>query len=141
MKLIFIIACLYMSLYSQAQEPFTKHRWSTNALIGLKNVTFSDKTSEIILDTLNQKRPYGYITEFLADNQFFSYNQGWCGNECRRQVKGTYKVMGNTIELFVISISYSKDCNGTPTQVVNTTLGLYTWEQKDTQLMLKPVQH
>lgn len=124
-----------------AQEPFTKNRWNANAIIGLKDLRFSDKATQLVLDTLDQAYPYGYITEFLTDRQFISYNRGPCGNECRIMVKGRYTVSGNTIELFVRSLSYAKECKDTPSEEVNTLLGIYTWKQENTKLILKPIEH
>lgn len=141
MKVFLIIICLCTFLQVPAQEPFTKNRWNTNAIIGLKDFRFSDKATELVLDTLNQKYPYGYITEFLADRQFISYNIGPCGNECRIMVKGRYTMSGNTIELFVKSLSYAKECKDTPSEEVNTLLGIYTWKQENTKLTLKPIEH
>ncbi len=140
MKLFLIIASLSISLYSQAQEAFTKNLWNTNAVIGLKDFRFSNTAVDIVLDTLNRTYPYGYITEFLPDNQFISYNIGPCGNECRIMTKGNYTVTKNTVELFVKSITYAKDCKGTPSEEINASLGIYYWEQQGTRLLLKPIK-
>jgi hypothetical protein len=109
-------------------------------VIGLRDFKFNSTPTEIVLDTLNQKYPYGYITEFLPDHQFISYNIGPCGNECRMMIRGTYSLTGNTIELFVKSLSYAKDCKSTPTEEVNTSFGIYQWEQQGTRLLLKPIK-
>lgn len=122
-----------------AQEPFTKNRWSTNTVIGVKDFKFSDTPAKIILDTLNQTYPYGYITRFMPDSQFVSYNIGPCGNECRIMCKGTYTLAQNTITLFITSLSYAKDCKNTPPEEINTSLGTYQWEQKGTKLILTPI--
>lgn len=140
MKSFLIIVCLCTFLPVLAQEPFTKNRWQTNAIIGLKDSRFSDKATKLVLDTLDQAYPYGHITEFLADQQFISYNIGPCGNECRIMIKGRYTLSGNTIELFVRSLSYAKECRDTPSQEVNTLLGIYTWKQENTRLILTPIE-
>lgn len=140
MKLLLLIASLSFCLHSQAQEAFTKNRWSTNAVIGLNDFRFSGTATDIVLDTLNRTYPYGYITEFLSDNQFISYNIGPCGNECRIMTKGNYTVTKNTLELFVKSISYAKDCKDMPSEEINASLGIYQWEQQGTRLLLKPVK-
>lgn len=101
--------------------------------------TFSPKAVGIILDTLNRTYPYGYITEFLSDSQFISYNTGPCGNECRILSKGTYTLTQNTITLFVKSLSYAKDCQDRPSEEINTSLGMYRWEQKNSRLILTPL--
>ncbi len=139
MRFILIQIFLFTCLYSPAQEVFTKNRWSTNTVIGLKDFTFSPKASEIILDTLNQAYPYGYITRFLPDSQFVSYNIGPCGNECRIISKGTYTLTQNTITLFVKTLSYAKDCKDKPAEEINSSLGMYRWEQKNSQLILTPL--
>ncbi len=140
MRLLLILIALFICLHSPAQETFTKNRWSTSTVIGLKDFTFSTKASEIILDTLNRHYPYGYITEFLPDKQFISYNIGPCGNECRIMSRGTYTLTQNTMTLFVKSLSYAKDCKDKPSEEVNTSLGTYHWEQKGTRLILTPIE-
>ncbi len=139
MRLLLILIALSICLHSPAQEAFTKNRWSTTTVIGLKDFTFSPKAVGIILDTLNRTYPYGYITEFLPDSQFISYNTGPCGNECRILSKGTYTLTQNTITLFVKSLSYAKDCQDRPSEEINTSLGMYRWEQKNSRLILTPL--
>lgn len=140
MKTLLSILILFAGLRSQAQNVFTQNRWSTNAIIGVKEFRIINYTSDIILDTLNQKYPYGYISEFLPDSTFLSYNIGWCGNECRTIAKGRYSIKGNTIELFVKSLSYSKECNGKPSEEMNVLFGVYLWKQEDSRLILMPAK-
>lgn len=140
MRSVLSLILLSLSLHSSAQEAFTARRWSTNTMIGLKDFTFSSRPVDIVLDTLNRKYPYGYITEFFADQQFISYNVGPCGNECRMKVKGNYTITQDTIDLFVSSISYAKDCKNRSTEEVNARLGRYQWKQNGTRLLLKPIE-
>lgn len=136
MKIILIVVLLHIGLYSQAQDPFKNKQWSTNTLIGFSNFKFDPKLPEIILDTLNHKYPYGYITRFSADHTFTSYNMGPCGNECRISIKGTYTLNEHRIELVVDSISYWKECSHKPVEKYNTSLGWYVWKQKDSTIVL-----
>lgn len=139
MRFILILTLLFSCLYLPAQEAFTKNRWSGDAIIGIKNFKFSDEPVKITLDTLNRNFPYGYITEFLPDSTFLSYNVGWCGNESRILCKGTYNVTEHTVQLFVISVSHAKDFRDKPTEEVRRSIALYRWEQKDTRLILTPL--
>lgn len=139
MRSIFTLIVLFTCLYLPAQEVFTKNRWRGNAIIGVKDFKFSDAPVEIVLDTLNRKHPYGNITEFRPDSTFLSYNVGECGNESRTLCKGTYKLTKDTVELFVISVSYAKDFKDKPTVEVRRSLELYRWEQQDTRLILTPI--
>jgi len=139
MRSVFILTILFICLHSQAQNIFTQNRWSTNGVIGLNDFKFRNKPVDIVLDTLNQTYPYGYITEFLPDHQFISHNIGPCGNECRMIIRGTYTIDKDTIALFAKSLSYSKDCKNKPSEEINTPLGIYRWEQKDTRIILTPL--
>ena len=140
MKLLLTIAFFCICRFSRAQEAFRKNRWSTNTVIGLNDFKFSSAPTDIILDTLSRHYPYGYITEFLPDNQFISYNIGPCGNECRITTKGNYTATKHTIELFVKSLSYAKDCKDMPLEEIDTSLGVYRWQQQGSRLFLTPIQ-
>lgn len=139
MKILPALLLLFTCLCGQAQNAFTQNRWSTNTIVGVKDFKFSDAPATIVLDTLNRKYPYGYITEFLPDSSFLSYNIGWCGNECNVITKGTYRITQSIVELFVISVGYFGECKGMPSEEVHTSLGLYRWKLQDTQLILTPL--
>jgi len=136
MRFLLILSMLCAYMYTKAQDPFENKRWSTNTIIGATNFKFDSKIPEIILDTLDSKYPYGYITNFLPDQTFISYNIGPCGNECRMTVKGTYLLTENRIELLADSISYWKECSNRPVEKLNTSLGSYLWQQKGTTIIL-----
>lgn len=104
--------------------------WNADEVIGLKNFNYGGQFNVISLDTVNPQNPYGNITEF-KDNKFTSHNQGFCGNECRAFVTGTYKVDGNKIDLFINTIVYAKDCAGTPAQVINKPFGTFYWVKNE----------
>ena len=136
MKIVLIFILLCCCLYTKAQDPFKNKRWSTNTIVGATNFKFDSKIPEIILDTLDSKHPYGYITKFLPDHTFLSYNIGPCGNECRMTVKGKYTLNENRIKLSVDSITYWKECSHKPVERPNTSIGMYVWQQKGSAITL-----
>lgn len=134
MKHLFAIFLFCLSIHSFAQNPFKNREWSGNHLVGVNDFfTFyaydSLRLEKLDRKHLYEKNPYGYITTF-KENTFTSYNQGWCGTECRVLVTGTYKVQGKKIEFFIETIHHMVICAREPDDNIQQSLGIFSWKRQ-----------
>lgn len=110
---------------SENQDPLIQ-KWRSNFVIGSENYQTTLMQNKIELSTTDES-PFGVFIEFYKNGTFVSYNQGWCGNECRVKVYGKYiQTTSDKVEFIVERIEYHKMCVDTPTKNVNQSLGIYS---------------
>lgn len=132
-QLILTIVTLNFGLTLKAQndnlteKTFENKKFKTNQIIGVKDFRYDPVISSIELYQAND--PYGNITTF-NNGKFTSGNIGPCGNECRITASGSYTIKGNTMYLFLETISFWKDCKDKPIQKINTEIGTFVWEKE-----------
>ena len=101
----------------------TAQKWCCNVVLGDDSYASLLQKNEIVLSPI-EENPFGYFVVFNLDGTFESYNQGFCGNECRTHVYGSYEISKNgNITIFVKKIVYMKTCVDRPIKKVNATFG------------------
>jgi hypothetical protein len=117
----------------------TARKWCCNVILGDAGYAALLQKNEIVLSPI-EENPFGYFVIFNLDGSFESYNQGFCGNECRTHVYGKYEVSekGNLM-IFVTKIEYLKMCSDQPVKIVNSTFGNFQIERKKQALELHKI--
>ncbi len=145
-NVLFLTFCFGLLGFSQRESSkerlennLTSQKWLSNVILGSDDFTSTLQKNEIKLSNLDTN-PFGYFVVFKEDGTFESYNQGFCGNECRTHVYGTYQISNDEkITIFVNTIEYLKTCSDQPKKAVNSTFGVYQIEEKDAQIFLRKV--
>ncbi|MFA7273342.1 MAG: hypothetical protein WC044_05705 [Crocinitomicaceae bacterium] len=114
----------------------TAQKWCCNVILGDAGYAALLQKNEIVLSPI-EENPFGYFVVFNLDGSYESYNQGFCGNECRTHVYGNYEVSekGN-LTIVVKKIEYLKMCSDQPVKMVNATFGNFQIERNKLALQL-----
>jgi hypothetical protein len=134
-NLLIILLLFFPFFNSNAQSELVGKTFKTNVLIGQKAYG-NDDNLKIELSILEKENPWGLFIVLNADGSFRSYNQGWCGNECRVKIKGIYRIEGETVEFVVNEIKYSDICPTKPTETGEFSYGKFTISEEDGAVVL-----
>lgn len=132
---------LFTNAFTQTQvnnniNPFYKSKWRTNFVLGTN--TYG---SVLMHNSLEMKgmddNPYGAFIEFLSDSTFVSYNQGFCGNECRIRVTGSYAIHDTSISFYSMRLNYTGfSCSNSPVPKNSTDNLFYHFKKAENGFVL-----
>jgi hypothetical protein len=108
--LLFTVFVSYSAI-SQNFNQAVQQKWQSNFVVGSDDYSATLQQETIQLNML-EDNVYGTFLELNPDGTFTSYNQGFCGNECRIRTNGNYvfNEKDSTITFTLTNITFWKMC-------------------------------